>query len=82
MHNPRLPGGRGDGREFPWQAIRCALAAGSTEGISQCGHLSRLQSHGALREPADADAERLLSQFHAAAVIGRVDENDEEPFGF
>jgi hypothetical protein len=38
--------------------------------------------HCALREPADALAERLLAQLHQAAVIGRLDELMMAPLYF
>ena len=82
MHNSRLPRLRGDRREFPRQAIRRAVSASRAEGVSQRRNLARLKPHCALRKPADAGAERLLAQFHAAAVFRRANQYDEQSFGF
>ena len=51
------------------------------QSISQRCHLAGLQSHGALREPANTGAERLLTQFHAAAVVGRLEKHNEQSLG-
>ena len=65
-----------DSRRVAAAADTPASCSSANERIAQRGNLARLKAHGALREPADAGAERLLSQFHAAAVIWRTNEHD------
>lgn len=81
MHQPRLPGGGGDGRELARQAGR-RFAPGQPQGIAQGRDLSRLQLDRALRKPADRIAERLLAQLDPAGRFGALHQNEEQAFGF
>ena len=55
------------------------MPTGVAQGVTQSGYLARIKLDRALREPADAGAERLLPEFHAAALIDRLDQNYKEP---
>ena len=58
------------------------MSARRAKGVSQPSNLAGFKPHRALREPADARAERLLPQFHAADVFRRANQHDEQSFGF
>lgn len=54
------------------------MLASVAQGVSQGCDLVRFNMNRALREPADTGAERLLPEFHAAALLRGLDQDYKE----